>query len=64
MGRSEMKKWAKKLRNKYVLIAIIGLVAFVVVWILKGIGMALFVLAAVVAVLTYFVFDPRIKRHW
>lgn len=59
-----MKKWARKLRNKYVWIAIIGLVAFVVVWILKGIGMALFVLAAVVAVLTYFVFDPRIKRHW
>jgi hypothetical protein len=64
MGGSEMKKWAKKLRNKYVRIAIIGLVAFVVVWILKGIGMALFVLAAVVAVLTYFMFDPRIRRHW
>jgi len=30
----------------------------------EEIGMALFVLAAVVAVLTYFVFDPRIKRHW
>jgi len=59
-----MKKWVRRLRNKYVLIAIIGLVAFVAVWILKGIGMALFVLAAVVAVLTYFVFDPRIKRHW
>ena len=59
-----MKTWAKKLRNKYFRIAIIGLVAFVVVWILKGIGMALFVLVAVVAVLIYITFDPRIKRHW
>jgi len=64
MVRSEMKKWAKKLRNKYVRIAIIGLVVFVVVWILKGIGMALFVLVAVLVVLAYFMFDPRIKRHW
>jgi uncharacterized membrane protein len=64
MGRPEMKKWAEKLRNKYVRVAIIGLVAFVVVWIMKGIGMALFVLAAVVVVLAYFMFDPRIKRHW
>ena len=51
-------------KNKYFRIAVIALVAFVMVWVLKGIGSAAFVLLIVAVVLIYITFDPRIKRHW
>jgi len=59
-----MNRWTRIARNKYFRIAVIALVLFVVVWVLKGIGYAAFVLLIAVVVLIYVTFDPRIKRHW
>ena len=59
-----MNRWTRIARNKYFRIAVIALVPFIVVWVLKGIGYAAVVLLIVVVVLTYITFDPRIKRHW
>lgn len=59
-----MNRWTRIAKNKYFRIAVIALVAFVIVWVLKGIGSAAFVLLIVAVVLIYITFDPRIKRHW
>ena len=59
-----MNRWTRIAKNKYFRIAVIALVAFVMVWVLKGIGSAAFVLLIVAVVLIYITFDPRIKRHW
>lgn len=59
-----MNRWIRIAGNKYSRIAVIALVAFVMVWVLKGIGSAAFVLLIVAVVLIYITFDPRIKRHW
>jgi len=59
-----MNRWTRIARNKYSRIAVIALVPFVVVWVLKGIGYAAAVLVVAAVVLIYVTFDPRIKRHW
>ena len=64
MGRLEMNKRVKIPGNKYIWIAVVVLVVFIVVWVTVGIVAAAFWSVAVAAVLVYLSFDPRIKRHW
>jgi len=59
-----MNRRTRIAKNKYFRIAVIALVASVVVWVLKGISSAAFVLLIVAVVLIYVTYDPRIKRHW
>ena len=61
---NKVAEMPRVLRNKYFRIAVIALVVFIIVWIIKGIGLAVFVAAVVATVLVLFSFDPRIKRHW
>jgi len=61
---NKVAEMPRVLRNKYFRIAVIALVVFIIVWIIKGIGLAVFVAAVVAVVLVLFSFDPRIKRHW
>ena len=64
MGRLEMNKRVKIPGNKYIWIAVIVLVVFIVGLVWKGIVAAAFWSILAAALMVYLAFDPRIKRHW
>jgi len=64
MGRLEMRKRVKIPGNKYIWIAVVVLVVFIVVWVTVGIVAAAFWSVVAAVLMVYLAFDPRIKRHW
>jgi len=59
-----MRKRVKIPGNKYIWIAVVVLVVFIVVWVTVGIVAAAFWSVVAAALMVYLAFDPRIKRHW
>ena len=64
MGRLERRKQVKIPGNKYIWIAVVLLVVFIVVWVTVGIVAAAFWSVVAAALMIYLAFDPRIRRHW